>query len=240
MASLATLFVLSALLAYDGATESADRRKALFLYAVSGIFIVAGIFSKENAVMAIPLILLYDFVFLSRCTWGMFRKRMLLVCGIGICSLGLSFALLRMHAALFDMVQFFMNPDQPLTGKGWMAVDVYWTPLQHILTEFRVISRYLLLILLPLPGLLVFDWWSFPISTAITDLKMTLVSIAVILSLLLVSLWQLRRYPFLCFGIPGISVHYRWRVFSHLGPICILNTEIISRFRGYSSVSPAR
>jgi tetratricopeptide (TPR) repeat protein len=201
MASLATLFVLSAMLSYVAATESADRRKAVILYALSGIFVIAGIFSKENAVMAIPLILLYDYIFLSRCTWGLFRKRMLLVCGMGILSVGMSFALLKMHGALFDLVQYFMSPNQPLTGKGWMAVDVYWTPLQHILTEFRVISRYLFLILLPLPNFLVFDWWSFPISRGLTDPGMTLVSMIVILSLIIVSLWKLKRYPMICFGI---------------------------------------
>jgi tetratricopeptide (TPR) repeat protein len=201
MASLATLFVLLALLSYIAATEATARRKAFLLYAISAFFVVAGIFSKENAVTAIPLILLYDYVFLSHCTWSLFRKRLFLICGIGALSVGISFALLKMHGAFFDVVNFIFNPNEPLTRKGWMAIDVYWTPLQHILTEFRVVSRYLLLVIMPLPGLLIFDWWSFPVSRGITDPISTLPSMFLILSLLIVGVWKWKRFPFLCFGI---------------------------------------
>ena len=201
MASLATLFVLLALLSYIAATQTADRRKALLLYISSGLLVVLGIFSKENAVMAIPLILIYDYVFLSHFQWNLFRKRMLLVFGIGILSVGLAFSLLKMHFALFDVVKFFFSPNQPLTAKAWMASDVYWTPLQHLLTEFRVVSRYILLIFSPLPQLLIFDWWSFPISRGITHPITTIFSVLFILSLIIFSIWKLKRYPLLCFGI---------------------------------------
>jgi tetratricopeptide (TPR) repeat protein len=201
MASLATFFVLLALLSYIGATKASDRRKAFLLYGVSGVLVIGGIFSKENAVMAIPLILLYDCVFLSHCEWQLFRKRMLLVCGIGILSVGLSFGLLKMHTAVFDVVNQFLSPEQPLTGKAWTAVDVYWTPLQHLLTEFRVISRYLFLLVAPVPNLLVFDWWGFPVSKGLADPLTTAFSFIGILSLFVVSVWKLKRYPMLCFGI---------------------------------------
>ena len=201
MASLATLFVLLALFSYIAAAQTADRRKALLLYISSGLLVVLGIFSKENAVMAIPLILIYDFVFLSHFQWNLFRKRMLLVFGIGILSIGLAFSLLKMHLALFDVVKLFFSPNQPLTGRAWMATDVYWTPLQHIFTEFRVVSRYLLLIVFPLPDLLIFDWWSFPISGGITHPITTILSVLFILSLIIFSIWKLKRFPMLCFGI---------------------------------------
>jgi len=201
MASMATLFVLIALLCYIFAAQATHKKKSLILYAACGISIVAGIFSKENAVMAIPLILIYDYVFLSHFRWNIFRKRMLLVCGIGILSVGLAFYLLKMHSAFVDVVKFFFNLNQPLIGKAWTAVDVYWTPLQHILTEFRVVSKYLFLLVLPLPGLLIFDWWSFPISKGITDPGTTILAILFILALLIFALWKLKRYPLLCFGI---------------------------------------
>jgi len=201
MASLATLFVLLALLFYSAAAQTADRRKALLLYVSSGLLVVLGIFSKENAVMAIPLILIYDYVFLSHFQWNLFRERMLLVFGIGILSVGLAFSLLKMHSAFFDVVKFFLSPNQPLTAKAWMASDVYWTPLQHILTEFRVVSRYILLICAPLPQLLIFDWWSFPISRGIINPITTIFSALFILSLIIFSIWKLKRYPLLCFGI---------------------------------------
>jgi protein O-mannosyl-transferase len=201
MASLAAFFVLLALLSYIAATQAVDRRKALILFLSSGFLVVAGIFSKENAVVAIPLILLYDYVFLSRFRWDLFRKRMLLVCGIGIFSVGLSFFLLKMHAAVLDVVKSFFSPGQPLTGKAWMAVDVYWTPLQHLLTEFRVVSRYLFLLVAPVPNLLVFDWWGFPVSEAFATPATTVSSLIFIFLLIFGSVWKLKRYPLLCFGI---------------------------------------
>ena len=164
MASLGTFFVLAALLFYLYASQAHNSGKSFLLYLLCGVSIIAGIFSKENAVMAVPLILMYDYIFLSHLRWDLFRKRLLVVAGMGILSIGLAFFLLNMQAALFDVVQFLINPHRPLTGKGWMARDVYWTSLQHILTEFRVVSRYLLILIFPLPMLLVFDWWGFPVS----------------------------------------------------------------------------
>jgi len=201
MASLATLFVLLSLICYISAALSGNRLKATLLYVLSGIFVVIGIFSKENAVMAIPLILLYDYVFLSRFNRGVFIKRMLVMGGIGFVSIGLASYFLKLHTTVIDIVRFFMNLNQPLTEKGWMAVDVYWTPLQHILTEFRVVSRYIFLIFLPLPQFLVFDWWGFPISKSLTEPITTLLSVIFLFSIFIFSLWKIKRFPFLCFGI---------------------------------------
>ena len=65
MASLATLFVLLSLLCYISATLSSNKLKSGLMYLLCSIFVVVGIFSKENAVMAVLLIILYDYVFLS-------------------------------------------------------------------------------------------------------------------------------------------------------------------------------
>jgi tetratricopeptide (TPR) repeat protein len=201
MASLATLFVLLSLLCYVFATQSGNRRKSFLLYALSGISVIAGIFSKENAVMAIPLVLIYDYIFLSRFKWILFRKRMLVVFGMGILSIGTAFALLKMYPAFLDVARLFFSPTQPMTAKSWMAGDVYWTPLQHILTELRVISRYLFLILIPLPQFLIFDWWGFTVSKSLTEPITTLFSITAVISLVIFAIWKIKRFPMLCFGI---------------------------------------
>ena len=201
MASLATLFVLLSLICYISAALSGNRLKAYLLYVLSGIFIVIGIFSKENALMAIPLILLYDYVFLSRFNRGVFIKRMIIPVIVGIVSIGLASYFLGLYTTLGDLIRFVLDLNKPLTEKGWMAVDVYWTPLQHILTEFRVVSRYIFLIFFPLPQFLVFDWWGFPISTGITEPITTMLSMILLFTLLVFSVWQIKRFPFLCFGI---------------------------------------
>jgi tetratricopeptide (TPR) repeat protein len=201
MASLATFFVLLALLFYVFAAKSVGRPRAALLYCLSGACIIAGIFSKENAVMAIPLIILYDYVFLSGFKRSLFIKRALIICLVAIFTVGVATYFLRLYVPFMDLARYFLNPNQPLPGKGWMAADVYWTPLQHILTEFRVVSRYLMLILGPLPKLLVFDWWGFPVSTSITEPITTMLSAIFLLALLVFSIWKIKRFPLLCFGI---------------------------------------
>jgi tetratricopeptide (TPR) repeat protein len=231
MASLAAFFVLLALLCYIFATQANGQGKAALLYVATGVLVVAGIFSKENAVMAIPLIMLYDYIFLARVREGALRKRVLVICLIGVISIGLTFYFLRLHAALFDVITFFLHPDTPLTGKGWMAADVSWTPLQHVLTEFRVVSRYIFLIAFPFPQLLVFDWWGFPVSKSITEPITTLFSIILIASLLTFSVWKIKRYPMLCFGILWYLVAISLESFFALG------SDLYFEHRNYLPVS---
>ena len=231
MASLATLFVLLSLICYISAALSGNRLKAYLLYVLSGIFIVIGIFSKENAMMAIPLILLYDYVFLSRFNRGVFIKRMIIPAIVGIVSIGLASYFLGLYTTLGDLTRFFLDLNKPLTEKGWMAVDVYWTPLQHILTEFRVVSRYIFLIFFPLPHFLVFDWWGFSVSKGITEPLTTLLSLLFLLSLFTFSLWKIKRFPFLCFGILWYLVAISFESFLALG------TDLYFEHRNYLPVS---
>jgi tetratricopeptide (TPR) repeat protein len=189
------------ILFYVFAAKSVGRPRAALLYCLSGACIAAGIFSKENAVMAIPLIILYDYVFLSGFKRSLFTKRALIICLVAIFTVGVATYFLRLYVPFMDLARYFLNPNQPLTGKGWMAADVYWTPLQHILTEFRVVSRYLILILVPLPKLLVFDWWGFPVSTGITEPITTMLSAIFLIALLVFSIWKIKKFPLLCFGI---------------------------------------
>jgi tetratricopeptide (TPR) repeat protein len=231
MASLATLFVLLSLLCYISATQLDSKLKTTLLYMLSGLCVIAGIFSKENAVMAIPLIILYDYIFLSRFKGSIFIKRMLVIGGIGILCIGLASYFLRLHTSLIDIARFFMNPNSPLTEKGWMSVDVYWTPLQHILTEFRVVSRYIFLIFIPLPRFLVFDWWGFTISKGITELTTTLLSIILLMSLFIFSVWKIRRFPLLCFGILWYLIAISLESFFALG------ADLYFEHRNYLPVS---
>ncbi len=201
MASLSALLVLISLHCYISAARSKGGFRAATLYVLSSMLIVAGIFAKENAVMAIPLILIYDYFFLSAGNRGLFFKRIFIVIGIGVICIGLASYLLRFHHTAIYLANLLQNLNEPMIRKDWMAADVYWTPIQHILTEFRVVARYILLILLPLPRLLVFDWWGFPVSSGIIEPSTTLLSISLLLSLIVFSLYSIKRLPFLSFGI---------------------------------------
>jgi tetratricopeptide (TPR) repeat protein len=200
MASLATMFVLLALLSYIFARTSGSVKKSAGFYAATAVFVVLGIFSKENGIMAIPLLLLYDFFFLYKD----FKKDVVRV-GIGIGAallvLGVSAIVLNFQKQIFDLGSTLLRLNQPIPPAGWTAVDVYWTPLQHILTEFRVIARYLFLLLLPLPRFLVFDWWGFPLSEGLTAPLSTTFSLLAVAGIISLAVFTRRKLPFLSFGI---------------------------------------
>lgn len=201
MASLAAMFVLLALLSYIFARTSLSRGRAVAFYSGTLICIFLGIFSKENAVMAAPLILLYDYVFLMRFdTKGLLRKKFAGI-SIGVFSLAVLGILIKFHNTILSIAGLFLKMNQPIPNTGWTAIDVYWTPLQHILTEFRVIGRYLFLMVLPLPRFLVFDWWGFPISAGIAEPISTLVSMVVIVCAIFFALYTRKKLPFLFFAI---------------------------------------
>jgi len=201
MTSLATLFVLLSLLFYILATQSRSGFAKISLYLLSSIFVVLGIFSKENALMGIPLIILYDYFFLPKFKRNISLKRAFVIAVIVVLIIGVASYFLKFHITLIELMRFFSNPTEPLTKRGWMAVDVYWTPLQHVLTEFRVVSRYIFLLFIPFPQFLVFDHWGFPVSNGITEPLTTLLSIILLSSLFIFSLWKLKRFPLLCFGM---------------------------------------
>ncbi|UCF87226.1 MAG: tetratricopeptide repeat protein [Nitrospiraceae bacterium] len=201
MASLATLFVLLAILSYIAAHQSKNPYRTLIYYVLSGISVVLGIFSKENAVMVIPLIFLYDYVFLSAFQKRKTRKMIIAVLVLGFLSFGFATFFLRLHSKIFEITGLFLHPGQPLPWKDWMSIDVSWTAFEHILSAFRVLTRYLFLLLFPFPRFLVFDWWGFPVSHGITDPITTLPSMILVISLTIFSLAKLKRYPFISFGI---------------------------------------
>lgn len=201
MASLAAMFVLLALLSYIFARTSGGKTATAVFYTMAFSFVVLGVFSKENAVMAVPLILLYDYVFLVGPEKKNFLRRLSLGFITGVAFLAGLSILPGFHGVLSNLFSVFMHPNTPIHGRSWTAVDVYWTPAQHILTEFRVIGRYLMLFLVPFPRLFVFDWWGFPLSKSVLDPASTLVSMLIIAALIGVAVRKMKKMPFLSFGI---------------------------------------
>ncbi len=201
MASLATFFVLLSLISYVSAIGSDRKVASVCLYLLSGVCVIAGILSKENAVMAVPLMILYDYVFLSGSNRRVFARRVFVIMCISVVSLGLISYFMKFHERVVEMAQLFLHPNRVLPERPWSAVDVYWTPLQHILTEFRVVSRYLFLVVVPFPAFFIFDWWGFPVSKGLTVPWTSLPAILFVALLAVFSLLKMKRFPFLCFGI---------------------------------------
>jgi tetratricopeptide (TPR) repeat protein len=201
MTSLSTFFVLLSMLSYLYARTTSDLRISLPLYVGAAVFILLGIFSKENAVMALPLFALYDYFFISGS-----KRRGLLLKVVTLVSVGLAlFAVSSIHINFSktagDLLRIFLNINEQIPPRNWTALDVYWTPLQHIMTEFRVIGRYFVLLLAPLPDLLVFDRWGLPLSSGMTEPFTTLFSFLIITGLIIFSVVKAREMPFVSFGL---------------------------------------
>jgi tetratricopeptide (TPR) repeat protein len=231
MAALAAFFVLLAVICYTGATQSRNRITGAALYLLCLSSIVLGVLSKENAVIAVPLILLYDYAFIPRGTDRSFRVRASAVAGLAVACLGFAAYSLELHKAALELAGLFMNPSQVIDSRGWTAVDVYWTPLDHVMTELRVLVRYLVVIVLPLPQLLIFDWWGFPVSTGLTEPLTTLWAFLVVSTLLLFAAVKFRSLPFLSFGI------FWYFTAVSLESFCALGSDFYFEHRNYLPVA---
>ena len=217
MASLATMFVLLALYSYILARTTARRAASTVFYLFAILFVVLGIFSKENAVLAIPLVLLYEYFFLAGTERKGFIRRCSLVLFAGLLLLGGTSFFLGFQSTLFKLAGLFLHPNTPIHEMGWTATDVYWTPAQHIMTEFRVLVRYLMLLVVPLPRFLVFDWWGYPISRGLLAPPSTLLAVTFVFALIFFSIWKMKRLPFLSFGILWYFVAISLESFVALG-----------------------
>jgi protein O-mannosyl-transferase len=201
MASLAAFFVLLSLLAYIFATRVRHVVKSAALYCAACLCILFGVLSKENGVMAMPLILLYDYIFISHFDGKAFTRRALVFISLGFSVIFISSFYIPVFKSVVDIGKIILDFNQPMTWKAWMSTDIYWSPLEHILTEFRVVGRYLLLFLLPLPQFLVFDWWGYPVSKGLFSPLTTFFSMIFLGSLFIFSILRMKKYPFLSFGL---------------------------------------
>jgi tetratricopeptide (TPR) repeat protein len=200
-AALATLFTLLALLAHLYATVSTRRWARLVFRALTAGCVLLAIFAKENGVLAVPLLVLYDAFFLDVRTGRQTLRRWALLAAVGLAALVVADQLMHLRASALSVLRVFARYDQPVPPVAWTAVDADWTPLEHVLTACRVVMRYLAVIVFPLPRFLVFDWWGFPLSRGLGQPVTTLLSVVAILALVVVAVWQRRRAPLLAFGL---------------------------------------
>ncbi len=204
MALLSTFFVLLSLLCYIKSILTVNRLYSYTLKILVCVFIFLGVFSKENALLAIPLILLYDHIFLSKTRQGLpIGKVIYISLGLSIFVLLILYLLNPDHTfrAIGKITRYFLSPNEVIRQEGWTCVDVYWTPIQHLLTEARVIMRYLTSILIPIPPLFVFDWWGFPISEGLFKPITTAFSLLLLIVMTVSSFFLKKGYPFIAFAI---------------------------------------
>jgi len=201
MAIMAAMFSFGGIILYvKGAIY--DGKKSMVAYAMSALCFILAIFSKENAVMILPVLMLYDFVFLSSFRWSEFRKRFIPLMALLMIS-GLTVAYhLNAVDTVTKLVSILFNPYQPMETYGWSGADIHWTPLEYIMTELRVVSRYIFLIFVPFPSFMVFDYSSaYPVSTDLFHPITTLSSFFFLAAIFILALRYLKKIPLISFGV---------------------------------------
>jgi tetratricopeptide (TPR) repeat protein len=201
MAIMAGLFSFAGFIFYIKGVGGRGRMSVLY-YVLSSLSFVLAIFSKENAVMALLLLPVYDLFFLSAFQWKEFRKRF-----ITLSALLLSLVLLaayRMSIAGFVETVFAVisSPNQPMERYAHAGMDINWTPVEYLLTELRIVSKYILLLLVPAPPLMTVDYSNaYPVSKDLFTPLTTLLSLCFLAALVFVSVRYRKRVPLVSFGI---------------------------------------
>jgi len=179
---LAALGVLGALACHIRAGSATGKRRAWWLVALAAA-VFLGVFSKESAIVAPAVLLLYDLAFAGRSPW---RARLAnyvaaaLPCLLFLCARG------AVLANLPAVVTPFI--DNPLTGAG------FWTGR---LTALRVIGKYLGLLLWP--GTLSADYSYNQIPAFRPGDAAALAGVAVALAVGAAAIWALFRHKPLFF-----------------------------------------
>lgn len=201
MAIMAALFSFLGIILYVMATINKGW-KSLCLFILSAISFMLAIYSKENAVMVLLVLPLYDFMFLSSLRWQEFRRRFIPM-GILVMIIA-SFVFIKMGT--FETIEklsgLYTNLDKPLETYFWSGVGIYWTTMEYLLTELRIVTRYIFLILFPNPSLMVFDYSNaYPVSKSLFSPPETILSLLFLLSLVVFSFIYIKKYPLISFGI---------------------------------------
>lgn len=199
MTLLSAFFVLLSIIFYIKAEEEKRPFYSISLKILSLLMILFGVFAKENALVAIPLIILY-ITFFSDSNILKSKGQLFIIIGITMVLI-ITFYLLNLSNTLVALIRTFLHPFEPIRQEGWTAIDVYWTPAQHFLTETRVLMDYLLSIFMPLPQLFVFDSWGYPISESLLKPISTLFSSIIFVILMFVAIKYRKYYPLLSFAI---------------------------------------
>jgi len=217
MAIMAAMFSFMGLIFYTKGVAGTGKMSVL-TYVLSALSFVLAIFSKENAVMVLFMLPVYDFFFLSSFQWREFRKRFITLSVLMLSLAAVAGYTMGIAGFIEKIIALLANPNQPMERYAWGGKDLTWTPIEYLLTESRVVSRYILLILIPLPSFMVFDYSNaYPVSKDFFHPFTTMVSLFFILSLLFFSVRFMKKFPLISFGILWYLVTISLESFLALG-----------------------
>jgi len=192
MNSMAVLFYLASLCLYIAGRlqRRRNRRWACFITAI--VAWIAAITSKEIAATLPVVVILYEWFFFQNSSLVWMKRcakyAVPVICGFGVVTV------IYMRGNPFDSIR-----------SGYQRRD--FTVNERVLTQFRVVVRYLTLIGYPHPRRLNFDY-DYPLSKSLFRPLTTLMSLAVIIFLFWLSwfLWR-RRQALLSFCVLWFFIH---------------------------------
>jgi protein O-mannosyl-transferase len=183
MSSMGAMFYLLSMVLFIKGRLSSGRRRVWYY----GGMVLSGflsVFSKENGLMLPLFIVLYEICFF-RVGEGFFQRSMvrvlLILVGLGL----LGFILLG--GRYIDIIR-----------EGYQYRD--FTMSERGLTQFRVVLYYLTLLVFPHPSRLNLDY-DFLVSKSLFNPPSTFFSLVVILFMIGVAVWRVKRWPILSFFI---------------------------------------
>jgi len=183
MSSMGAMFYLLSMVLFIKGRLSSGRRRVWYY----GGMVLSGflsVFSKENGLMLPLFIVLYEICFF-RVGEGFFQRSMvrvlLILVGLGL----LGFILLG--GRYIDVIR-----------EGYQYRD--FTMSERGLTQLRVVLYYLTLLVFPHPSRLNLDY-DFLVSKSLFNPPSTFFSLVVILFIIGVAVWRVKRWPILSFFI---------------------------------------
>lgn len=197
IALMACLFYYAALGVYLAVRMDLLRHQAVG-YAACVVLFPAAVLSKENS-FTLPLVLLIAEIALFRQPWKALAARAAVFCGVLIACIGLVSVLQHPHG-------------KETLGAGVMeTLTIYYqesglTPVSVLLTQCRVLFRYLAMILVPLPSSLLLTNPQI-VARSIFDPSGTLFAVLGAAAVIVLGIFLLKKRPAAGFGIVFFMVN---------------------------------
>ena len=212
MASMAAMFsVLGIYFFLKGRLGNPYQRK-IYYYTVCFISCFLAIMSKQNAVLVVPSLLLVEIIFFqgSDNVLRKIKDHFLWLSIIGMMAIMTAIAA-NLHG-IFDFIE---------TGYGWR----HFTLVERLLTQPRIVLFYISQIFYPLPSRLSIAH-DIILSTSLFSPWTTLPAILIIMLLIGISIYKMRKWPLVSFSVLFFFLN-------HLVESTFLPLELIFEHRNY-------
>jgi tetratricopeptide (TPR) repeat protein len=228
MNAMATMFYILAFLLYIKGRLAGERKMKFVLF---GGCIVAGILSigsKEISATLPFFIFLYEWYFFQDLKWSWLKRHILKFAGL----------------LIFLALCIFLIMGSDLVEQMLKGYEVYdFTPIERVLTEFRVVIYYISLLFFPHPSRLNLDH-DFSISHSLFDPITTLLSIGIIAGLIGFAFYIAKKDRLLSFcilwffgnlviesSVIGLELIYEHRTYLPSMLLCLMVVLLVYQFK---------